>query len=107
AASAVGVAPRITLTVRTEEGEAWIGVSDNGPGIPAASRPRIFEPGFSTKGAGRGRGLAIVRESIHAQGGRLLVDSPPTGGAVFQIGLPLARADGGQPRTGDAPTQER
>jgi signal transduction histidine kinase len=101
AASAARVAPRISLAVRTEGATAWIAVADNGPGIPEAARPRIFEPGFSTKGAGRGRGLAIVRKTVEAQGGWLLVDCPPTGGSVFQIGLPLARPDAGQPPSGD------
>ena len=66
-------------------------MADNGPGIPEAARSRIFDLGYSTKGAGRGRGLAIVRESVRAQGGKLLLACPPGRGAVFQIGLPLAR----------------
>ncbi|HEX8199761.1 MAG TPA: ATP-binding protein [Isosphaeraceae bacterium] len=106
AASAADVAPRIALSVRADGPTAWIAVADNGPGIPGAARPRIFEPGFTTKGAGRGRGLAIVRKSIEAQGGRLLVDCPPAGGTVFQVGLPRARTDPGEPRPGDAPTPE-
>jgi signal transduction histidine kinase len=102
AASVPGVVPRIALTVRTEGATVWIAVADNGPGIPEAARPRIFEPGFSTKGAGRGRGLAIVCKTVEAQGGRLLVDCPSTGGSVFQIGLPLARPGEGEPPSGES-----
>jgi signal transduction histidine kinase len=53
--------------------------------------PLLFQAGYSTKGAGRGRGLAVVRESILAQGGRLDVRSRPGEGAEFRIGLPAAR----------------
>lgn len=91
AAVAAGVVPQITVTVRTEASMVWIGVADNGPGIPEADRARIFDLGYTTKGAGRGRGLAIVGESVRVQGGRLLVASSPGSGAVFQIGLPLDR----------------
>ena len=90
AASIAGNVPEITLSARVEGATAWIGVADNGPGIPAADVRHIFDDGYSTKGAGRGRGLAIVRESIHIQGGILRHGSRPGGGTLFQIGLPLA-----------------
>ena len=90
AASTAGNAPEITLSARVEGSTAWIGVADNGPGIPAADARHIFDDGYSTKGAGRGRGLAIVRESIHIQGGILQHGNRPGGGTLFQIGLPLA-----------------
>ena len=69
---------------------AWLSVADNGPGIPPGELRRIFEAGYSTKGTGRGLGLAIVRESIAAQGGTLEVESRPGRGTEFRIGLPLA-----------------
>ena len=89
AASASGSEPRINLSVQSEGPTLWIGLADNGPGIPEASLPRIFDVGFSTKGAGRGRGLAIVRESVRSQGGELRVSSRPGAGTEFRIGLPL------------------
>jgi signal transduction histidine kinase len=85
AAVGAGRPPRVRLDATAEGGLVWITVADDGPGIPADALARIFDLGYSTKGAGRGRGLAIVRESIRAQGGQLAVASP--GGAVFRIGL--------------------
>lgn len=92
AAAAAGQAPRISLSALAEGATAWIKVADDGPGIPSAELPRVFDLGFSTKGAGRGRGLAIVRESVAAQGGELRVSSTPGAGTEFRIGLPLADA---------------
>lgn len=89
AAAGAGTPPRITLGARVEGGTAWISVADNGPGIPEASLARVFEEGYSTKGTGRGRGLAIVKESVHVQGGVIKVANQPGGGAEFRIGLPV------------------
>lgn len=95
AAGANGGAAEITLGLRVQGPWLEFTIADNGPGIPAADLPRIFDLGFSTKGAGRGRGLAIVRDSILAQGGRLLAANRPTpqSGAVFTILLPRAEPE--------------
>lgn len=90
ATTAAAIAPRIVLATRAEGATVRIEIRDNGPGIPPDSLARIFEPGFSTKGAGRGRGLAIARESIQAQGGQLDVKSQPGSGTTFRISLPSA-----------------
>ena len=50
-------------------------VENNGPEIPAKLREDIFLPGFSTKGTGRGSGLAIVRELVEKYGGELRLES--------------------------------
>jgi signal transduction histidine kinase len=90
AASGAGIDPVVTLSTRVEGETAWLDVLDNGPGIAEADRRRIFDDGFSTKGAARGQGLAIVRESVRLQGGRIEVAPRPGGGAVFSVGLPRA-----------------
>jgi signal transduction histidine kinase len=90
AASVAGIDPRIILSARIEGETAWLEVADNGPGIAEADRRLIFEDGFTTKGAGRGQGLAIVRESVRLQGGRIEVSARIGGGTVFAIGLPAA-----------------
>jgi signal transduction histidine kinase len=82
-----GGAPVLTLSVRVEGRTAWIGVADNGPGIPPEALKRIFDDGYSTKGPGRGRGLSIVRESVLVQHGEITVGNRPGGGAEFRIGL--------------------
>jgi PAS domain S-box-containing protein len=68
-----------------------VAVGDNGPGIPAHLRARVFEPYFTTKptGIGTGVGLAVSLGIVEAHGGRLTVDCPATGGAVFRISLPI------------------
>lgn len=63
-----------------------IEVSDSGPGIPAESRTKIFEPFFSTKGiAGTGLGLSIVRDLMRQQGGYATVFSDPGEGTRFTL----------------------
>jgi signal transduction histidine kinase len=66
---------------------ARITVSDDGPGVPAAVRSRLFLGDRSTTG-GSGRGLAIARELAERNGGTLkLADTPQ--GATFVVELPL------------------
>ncbi|RUL89642.1 sensor histidine kinase [Tautonia sociabilis] len=87
-----GDRPRIALSVEEAGAIVRIGVRDNGPGIPEGVAARVFEPGFSTKGRGRGRGLVIARDSIRSQGGTLRLVRSPAGepGACFLIELPSA-----------------
>jgi signal transduction histidine kinase len=82
-----GGVPELTLSVVVEGRTAWIAVADNGPGIRPEASKRIFDLGSSTKGPGRGRGLAIVRESVLVQHGEITVENRPGGGAEFRIGL--------------------
>lgn len=76
-------------------------VSDDGPGIPEPLHERVFELGFSTRktSAGdaawstprrRGLGLNIVRNLVEAAGGTVRITASHTGGARFEITLPLA-----------------
>lgn len=64
-------------------------IIDNGPGIPAADRDRVFEPYFSTKESGTGLGLAIVRRIIEDHNGfvRALANEPQ--GAKLLLELPV------------------
>jgi PAS domain S-box-containing protein len=67
-------------------------VSDDGPGMDEATRNRIFDPFYSTKGArGRGLGLASVIGIVRAHQGALQVDSAPGVGTRMRVWLPLAR----------------
>jgi signal transduction histidine kinase len=92
--TAGGAAERI-LDVRTsryDKYSAAITVTDTGPGIVAAYRPKIFESFFSTKQEGMGLGLAIARTIVHAHGGKIWQEGTSTGGAAFKFTIPLQAA---------------
>lgn len=77
------------------EGRVIVRIADNGPGVPAAIRDRIFEPFFSTKAVGDGTGLGLATSYglVRDAGGTLtLVEPEPDelAGAVFQIDMPAA-----------------
>ena len=63
-------------------------VTDRGKGIDASSRPRIFDPFFSTKTAARGLGLATVLSIVRAHRGTIKVESRPGMGAAFELLFP-------------------
>jgi two-component system nitrogen regulation sensor histidine kinase NtrY len=86
-----GQAPTITVETRHDAGNgvARILVSDNGPGIPAADRDKLFMPYYSTKRRGSGLGLAIVRRIIAEHGGSIEVTDNVPDGTVFTIDLPV------------------
>jgi signal transduction histidine kinase len=71
-----------------------IAVADEGPGVPAAARERIWdrfwrdERARSSSVVGTGIGLAIVRELVTLHGGRYVVGDAPGGGARFEVRLP-------------------
>jgi two-component system, NtrC family, sensor kinase len=73
-----------------DPGLARISVSDNGSGIPAAIRDKIFQPFFTTKptGQGTGLGLSLSYDIIKAHGGELNVGSVEGKGAEFVVVLP-------------------
>ncbi len=81
----------LSIRVRPAAGGARIEVADDGPGIPPQDLPRIFNPFFTTKepGQGRGLGLSVVHSVIAEHGGRLWVENRPEGGAVFVLELPV------------------
>lgn len=70
-----------------------VAISDQGPGIPARERQRIFEPFYRlavrADRPGSGMGLAICQGFIKAQGGQIWVEDNPGGGARFCFTLPL------------------
>ncbi len=63
-------------------------VEDDGPGIPAGHRERIFEAYFTTKTGGTGLGLAIVKKNIEMFGGRVEVTSEVGRGTCFRLYFP-------------------
>jgi two-component system nitrogen regulation sensor histidine kinase NtrY len=63
-------------------------VADDGPGIPAAERDKLFLPYYSTKQRGSGLGLAIVRRIVAEHGGSIDVSANVPRGTRFAIELP-------------------
>jgi signal transduction histidine kinase len=82
---------QISLTLQTNEEKVRIEVADTGPGIPVEIQEKIFDPFFSTKPAGHGLGLALVRQIISNHGGRIAFASEMGQGTRFVIELPVAK----------------
>jgi nitrogen fixation/metabolism regulation signal transduction histidine kinase len=99
AAEAAGRKPEVHIAVAPSPAErgARLTVDDNGPGVPADVRERIFDPYFTSKEHGTGLGLAIVRKIVLDHGGDVHVDdaASPLGGARLIVTLPTV--DGGRP----------
>jgi len=77
-------------TSTNDAGEVVIEIHDTGCGIAAPILPRVFEPFFTTKpvGVGTGLGLSICHTFISAAGGRIDLESPPSGGCRARVTLP-------------------
>jgi two-component system nitrogen regulation sensor histidine kinase NtrY len=81
---------RIDLTDHPDQGMVQVVVSDNGKGIPADHKARLFEPYFSTKKHGTGLGLAIVNTIVSDHKGRIRVEDNEPKGSRFVIELPVS-----------------
>ncbi|MEW6304116.1 MAG: PAS domain S-box protein [Verrucomicrobiota bacterium] len=87
----------IHVTSRKDDGHVVFAVKDNGVGIPAADRARVFEifqrlnPGGVP---GEGLGLTIAKRILERQNGKIWVESVPGEGSTFCISLPAAKGAG-------------
>jgi len=107
AAQAVGAGGTVQVTIREatsdtvpggvvpETGAVRVVIEDDGPGMPADVRDRIFTPFFTTKPRGTGLGLPVVHRAIEAHRGVVLVDSAPGHGTRFTIILPRTQSENG------------
>ncbi len=89
-ALAGGEAPRVVIEVALQPGFLCVSVQDNGPGMSPRDRERAVVFGFSTKGEGRGLGLAFVKRVAEAHGGQLRLESQLGGGTTATLRLPRA-----------------
>jgi nitrogen fixation/metabolism regulation signal transduction histidine kinase len=80
--------PQIGVQIVTERTQTTISVSDNGSGIPEKLKSKIFEPKFTTKSAGMGLGLGIVKNIIKSHKGKISFISTQKKGTTFSIVLP-------------------
>jgi signal transduction histidine kinase len=89
--NAIAVADTVVVEVTQAANGPSVSVTDDGPGVPADQRERIFEPFVrlpqSPRG-GTGLGLAIVRRTIESHGGTVTCDPSPAGGARFTLRVP-------------------
>jgi two-component system sensor histidine kinase HydH len=68
------------------DGEALrVRVCDDGPGIPAELRPRVFDPFFSRREGGVGLGLTVVQQIVQVHHGDIRVGASDWGGACFDM----------------------
>lgn len=85
----------VTLTLTETDRAAVLAIGDDGPGIPAEQRDRVFERftrldgARTTAGGGAGLGLAIARDIVRRHGGTLEIDPGHGPGARFVVTLPF------------------
>ncbi|MFQ5350297.1 MAG: nitrogen regulation protein NR(II) [Thermoanaerobaculia bacterium] len=92
AAHEAGRPPRVNLRALSRGGSAVFEVSDNGTGVPAAEREKIFDLFYSSRRGGTGLGLAIVKRIAQAHEATLEVDSTPGEGTTISLVLPAERS---------------
>jgi len=93
--AAPAVTPTVTVATQRRDDHVEIRVTDNGLGIPEATRQKIFEPFFTTKETGKGTGLGLSMSYdivTQGHGGTLDVESTPGEGSTFIVRLPVASA---------------
>jgi K+-sensing histidine kinase KdpD len=100
AAKYTPVGTTVIVDARREDGAVAIRVSDNGPGIPQASRTRIFElfyrdPESARTVSGSGIGLFVCTSLVEAMGGRMWARRRREGGSEFGFTLRIIEADEG------------
>jgi len=83
----------IRISTSLDDGLLVVDVIDQGPGIPAADRERVFDRFYRTSGTrsvpGTGLGLAIARGLSRAHGGDVTYRDNPSGGSIFRLTIPV------------------
>jgi signal transduction histidine kinase len=94
AAQAVDDGGTIEIHAESSDDSVMVDVKDDGPGIDAALRERIFQPFFTTKAAGKGTGLGlyISRTLVTEMGGTITALPVAPRGTIMRVTLPRARA---------------
>lgn len=83
--------PVIELSAYGNDDEVCLVVADNGSGVPAEARAKLFQPFYTTRPQGTGLGLAVVRSVAEAHGGNVELESSDYG-STFVICLPTVSA---------------
>ncbi len=85
----------IKVEAFTEEENYFIRVSDTGPGLTPEALKNVFEPLYSSNPKGIGLGTSVVKHIVESFGGIISASNSETGGAVFEIRLPVPEGDSG------------
>ena len=80
--------PRLRIAVTRDAQGAALTVEDNGPGVRAEDRERVFEPYYTTKDEGTGLGLSIVKRILSDHRGQIELGDSALGGACVRVSLP-------------------
>jgi len=99
-----GTPPKVSVSLRSNAGNAVVEISDNGEGIPKGLRQKVFGrfvrlgEELQRKKPGTGLGLYIVRTLVRRLGGKVKVlDRDRKSGTVFEVRIPLADSPQGLP----------
>lgn len=85
---------RLTLRLANDGARASLTVTDSGPGIPAAQRPRVFAPFYTTRAEGLGLGLSLCETLAASMDGQLELLEASGRGAAFRLSLPRVSGQG-------------
>lgn len=80
---------RVEVRLRSRSEGVEVRIDDDGPGIDPGIRDRLFEPFATAREGGTGLGLAVSRAIVLSHGGRLTLETSPSGGARATLSLPL------------------
>lgn len=81
---------RISVRALRTDDEVVVEICDNGDGIPAELRERVFEPFFSTRGRRPGLGLSVVHGVVSRHGGRVVIEDAVPSGTLVRVILPAS-----------------
>src|SRR4029078_12000632 len=87
--------PSVTVSTKKINDQLFISVKDNGTGISAQVKEKIFQPFFTTKGPGigTGLGLSLSYDIVKAHGGGIKVESEEGEGSAFVVMLPADKSE--------------
>lgn len=90
---ASGAVREVEVCILEEEKGLLICVEDSGCGMEPDVCQRMFQQGYSTKGEGRGTGLALVQQMLESYGGTIRVESTPGLGTTITINVPVQQEE--------------
>ena len=87
-----GAGGRLSVRAEADGAGVCVEIEDTGPGIPRQVQERLFEPFFTTREKGSGLGMAIARQAVEENRGRIDVASEPGRGTTVTLHLPASRS---------------